>query len=399
MGAGVHTKQAESRAFSDRRAYALGMVESHRLMKALGLAGTFCVLVGYWFSLDSPLFTPFDTQIFLAIGVVYSICSGLLFVLSVRWLYTITLVWVGAAVAAVIGLALNSMFGPNSHQLFDDRLPSYLVFVPALIVFAYTYLSPRHATLLSTAYTLILTLSSVAFIALHWPEAGTSMGAIFLLLTFVILNPTVMGMMHLHRNLHLRATELIEAQEAKERLRRASLERARHTDIVTLTLNSEGVLSRVEQLLAKSTNENGPLQLFALMLDDAEPPTRRLLSTAKRGYVLQQMTALLRDTLGPGTEIGRLGGSHFLVWGYVGRTENRRAYAGKLLTRLRESEIGDKLSMSFSIGVATTRPGGSANFLIEDANFNLFLAQSRGGNQICDEAAVPVVSEKATQTA
>lgn len=372
--------------------YSQGIAHNFWLMVGLGLAGSLTILVGLRYTLVSPLFTPLDSLIFLVGLCVYVPCTILLFIVPKRYFYHVLMPWVGAAAFVGAALSLHSMFGVNASRLLNDQIPVFLAFIPVVIVFAYTYLTTGHALIVCGGYSLILATGAAAFAVSNWPASMESTSAIFLLLTLWVANPAVIGMMHLTRSLQLRVSSLLEQAIERERKNQLVSWQSQHTDAVTLVLNRAGALERIGQQLARDSGADNPLQVYAVMADGSEA-VESTLRSADRGRILQRMSRLLGDALDPGAEVARLGGTHFLLWSHLHAGKNRLKTAGELLRHLHNSDIGNAAGMSFSVGIATAAPGDTAEALIEAANFQLFLAQSRGGGQIS------VLSESARLTA
>lgn len=379
-----HPQEAmEGSPVSEVKAYSLSIARNRGMMLALGLAGCFTLLVGIRYSLVSPLFTPTDTAIFVGGLCVYGPCTALLFVIKGKHLYHVMVPWIGSTLVLGMSLVLNSLFGTNGTRLLQDQVPVYLGFVPILVVFAYTYLTARHAGILCGLYSLILAAGGGIFTAMHWSVAIHSPAIIFLMMTLLIANPAVMGMMHLTRSLHLEASRHLERALANERRKRAAAERSREIDPVTLVLNRDGAVHSLRRWLG---NENVPVRgvvLCALLMDEHEAHEGKT-PRVEWGQILRQISQALQGALGPKTEVCRLGGTQFLVWNReIDPDANPRGIGMQVFARLQALELGLKPSPSFSVGVARARPGQSADMLIEAANFQLFLAHSRGGAQLC----------------
>jgi GGDEF domain-containing protein len=366
--------------FSLVDAYSFGIVRRRGLMAALGLAGSAVMLAGIRYSQTSPAFAPGDTIVLVAGFCVFATCSVLTMLVSGRWLYHVVVCWVGAAMLTPGLVTLNALFGDTTQRLLHDQAPVHLAFLPITIVFAYTYLATRHAALACSLYAAVLGASAITYVLLHWPTSLASSSVAFLLLTLLAGNPAVMIMMHLTRDLHLHASRYLEQAVARERRQRAMSERDGKLDPVTLALSRQGGIERLQHLLADETTRSRGLLLFALMMDPTQSDTR-LAGNGGWGHVLREIDSCIKDTLGPGTETARLGGTHFLAWNTSAVTSNRADLCGRLLTRLHTIDLPADIASGFSVGAVQAEPGQSAEMLIEAANFELFLAQSRGGSQ------------------
>lgn len=376
------TSQLPGSLVSEVRAYSLGYGRHRGMMLALGLAGSITLLVGVRYTLVSPLFTPLDTLIFIGGLCVYTPCTLLLFLVKTRHLYYVVMPWIGCTTVLGMSLTLNSLFGDNASRLLLDQMPVYLPFIPVIVVFAYTYLITAHAVLICAIYSGVMGLGSIVFTLLHWPQSLESSALAFMLLTFLVANPAVMGMMHLTRQLYLDANRHLERALAHERRKRETAERSRHIDPVTLTLNREGASHSLRHWLSAEDVPDRGVVLCSFMLDGYETHANAM-PRVEWGQVLRMICASVQGVLGPRTEIARLGGTQFLVWNRdIGASANPRGVGMQLFARLQSLELGLKQPASFSIGVASIQPGQSADMLIEAANFQLFLAHSRGGGQL-----------------
>jgi GGDEF domain-containing protein len=368
---------------SEVRAYSLGIARNRGLMLALGLAGCGTILVGIRYTLISPLFTVMDTIIFIGGFCVYAPCTALLLFVKGRNLYYVVVPWVSAALLLTLALTLNSLFGPNAERLLQDQVPIYIAFVPVIVVFAYTYLTPRHAVMLCGLFSGLLIVAGITNVVINLPESVDSPASMFMLLTLLVSNPAVMGMMHLTRELHLNANRHLERALANERRRRAAAERAKEIDPVTQVLNREGAIHRIRDWLHAETSDDRQIVLCALMMDGYEAKTDKS-PRVEWGQVLRKLAKSLQGALGPGTMVARLGGTQFLVWNSdIDATANLHGIGMQLMTRAKAEELGLQSPPGFSVGVTRAQPGQSVDMLIEAVNFQLFLAHSRGGDQIC----------------
>ncbi len=368
---------------SEVRAYSLGIARNRGMMLALGLAGCGTILVGIRYTLSSPLFTPLDTVIFIAGFCVYAPCTALLLVVKGQNLYYVVMPWVGAALLLTFALTLNSLFGPNAERLLQDQIPVYFGFVPVIVVFAYTYLTTRHAVVICGLFSGLLILAGIANVLMHLPQSVESPATIFMLLTLLVSNPAVIGMMHLTRDLHLNANRHLERALSNERRKRAAAEKAKEIDPVTQELNREGAIRRLHDWLRTEGIDVGQIVTCAVMMDGYE--TRKATgSKVEWGQILRKLSKSLHGALGPGTQIARLGGTQFLVWNSQAGTATKLQDTGKqLLAKVKSLDLGLQPPATFSVGVTQAQPGQSADMLVEAANFQLFLAHSRGGDQAC----------------
>lgn len=368
---------------SEVRAYSLGIARNRGLMLALGLAGCGTILVGIRYTLISPLFTPLDTLIFIGGFCVYAPCTALLLLVKGRNLYYVVVPWVSAALLLTLALTLNSLFGPNADRLLQDQVPVYLAFVPVIVVFAYTYLTPSHALVLCGLFSGLLIVAGITNVVMNLPQSVDSPASIFMLLTLLISNPAVIGMMHLTRELHLNANRHLERALASERRKRAAAERAKEIDPVTQALNREGAIHRIRDWLHAESTDDSQIVLCAVMMDGYEAKTDKG-PRVEWGQVLRELAKSLQGVLGPGTMIARLGGTQFLVWNSeIETTANLHGIGMQLMTRAKAQALGLQPPPGFSVGVTRAQPGQSVDMLIEAVNFQLFLAHSRGGDQIC----------------
>lgn len=110
-----------------------------------------------------------------------------------------------------------------------------------------------------------------------------------------------------------------------------------------------------------------------------------VLSTAPPGdAVLVQTAARLRGALRQGDVCARLGGDEFAVLVDAGSAELAGSIAERLVARLAEPfTIGDRLvSIGVSVGVATARPGLSADELLRQADDAMYRVKAGGKNGV-----------------
>lgn len=362
--------------------YSIGMAELRPMLKWLGGVGSVAVLICAWFAADSPLFDGVDVALFGGSFVAFAVYEVLIFVVADRQLYRVVLAWVVTTAVLFASLLINAMFGSLSDRILDEQLPLYLAAVPVPIIYAHTYLVPRHALQISGGYVLGLALAAVGLTLLHWNTGPDRAGLVFLLLTTLVVNPVVLGFMWVNNRLQRRAHELYLRSAASLRRMRKYVEREQMIDPQTSLPNRDGIGFRIEELLG--SQDRMLLVAFgpdgdALPFADLPPQEleRRLRSIASR----------IAEGLGPEFELGRLGDLGFLAWsaapqspGLIGRVE-------AIIDALTESAAARSTGLSFSAGVICAS-GGDAGFALEDAAFHLFLAQSRGGRQVCCGPAV-----------
>ncbi len=354
-------------------AYVQGLTEWRDMVKWVGFLGIAMLSAGYGLAAYTPLLNGVDQIIFGLGNVVYLVCTVLIYFIAERFLYRVLLGWVGTAMLVVIALWLNGLFGENAALLAADQVPIYLAVVPSVIVFAHSYLAPRHAQQLSVMYCVVLGVAAVVYLWLHWPTMATGGGPLYVALSVLVLNPVIMGLMNIHhanyRNFAAKFGELKAQTVRAQRLQ----QRRQHSDPITQLLNQQGLWQIIEEYTLTSEDSSW----HTLAIEPLNAPQLQAMNQADRESLQLQIANALRAALLPVAEL-----AHNASWSFFAlATEPGKAWDPALLRDLRETlnQLQDNKGrqLVFHFGIAAARSGDEPAFVVEEADFQRYLAESR----------------------
>ena len=101
--------------------------------------------------------------------------------------------------------------------------------------------------------------------------------------------------------------------------------------------------------------------------------------------VLKAVSGILRTFSGPRCTVGRWGGEEFMIVCLDTGITDVNAIANKVVTDVRSRKFAGCCSITISVGVATGRPGDSAETLVQRADNALYMAKQAGRD--CVKAA------------
>jgi two-component system cell cycle response regulator len=191
----------------------------------------------------------------------------------------------------------------------------------------------------------------------------------------------------------IRCAERILALQEKLLESRQELEVLATHDPLTQLWNRRAILERVGREAARAAHEKKSLALLLADVDNFKRinDTRgHLFGDAVLCEIARRMTAALR----PSDLLGRFGGEEFLVALTTNAPEDVSVVAERLRAAIAAEPItvsGNELSMSISVGVATSVPGAPFNSesLLHAADGALYRAKHEGRNRICVALSTP----------
>lgn len=189
------------------------------------------------------------------------------------------------------------------------------------------------------------------------------------------------------------ASIAIEHHQADE-----ELERQAHTDFLTDLANRRYFMELAEAELARALRYRKPLSLLMLDIDHFKAVNDN--HGHKTGdRILQNLSAILRETLREVDIPGRLGGEEFAV--ILPETGTEAAFEAAERLRLAiadtpmQTETGGMLSITVSIGVATlTEALVDVETLLKHADDALYVAKNSGRNQVRMTSGTPPGADK-----
>ena len=178
-----------------------------------------------------------------------------------------------------------------------------------------------------------------------------------------------------------------EAAEQQIRQLREELDRmsaAASHDMLTGTLNRQGMNEVVEKELARSDRSGSALCVAMLDIDDFKRLNDRL-GHASGDAALQHLAKVAKSSLRPHDSVARFGGEEFVVI----LPDTSLTEAVDVLTRLQREltkelflEGDQRLLITFSAGVVQVQPGEGLEQVLERADKAMYTAKRAGKNRV-----------------
>ena len=167
------------------------------------------------------------------------------------------------------------------------------------------------------------------------------------------------------------------------RLRRlnATLLHISNTDKLTGLANRQKLTSDMAEAMLHSFQHDVPLSVLLFDVDNFKHVNDTFGHLAGDG-VLQALSNIIREALGPHDTAGRWGGEEFLVLLPETGIHEAREIADTLRIRIEEHAFADSLHCTVSIGVAGVWTGDTQDSLIHRADTALYHAKRMGKNMV-----------------
>ncbi len=359
------------------QAYTSGLVERRSVMIWISAAATVALALSLWLAMRNGRFDGLD-QIILAVACASfaGITSVLVFARH-EFLYLTIQLWAAALAITLTALHINAMFGVGSANLLAGETPGYLGAAPVIIVFAYTYLEHQRAHLIAYLYCAVNALATITHAALYWPASSSDYAFVYMLITYVLLNPVVIALMILHQRIQTQAMSALDKSSRDSRRHQAQDDWSRRTDPVTGALNQLGLMDQLRADLA----DNVRTSVLNIALDGQAAVREEL---GQKGFegLLRTLFRQLTDALGPNSRIARQDGAHFVIWSGDLAAADALRVADTVFRRTSAYPYELKAPTAFSAGVISVEGQRSPEFVLDQAHFELSQAQARGGAQL-----------------
>jgi diguanylate cyclase (GGDEF)-like protein len=177
---------------------------------------------------------------------------------------------------------------------------------------------------------------------------------------------------------------LVRLMTERELALSQALAKAADTDALTGLLNRRGIEPELERLLA-----DGRLAVVMVDLDHFKRYNDR------HGHLvgdeaLRRVARALTDAAGDEDRVARFGGEEFTVALAGADAPAAHAYAGRVMTALREEDVADDLRVTVSVGVATLGADGTTvDALLRRADAALYYAKALGRDRVASAAPLP----------
>lgn len=366
------------KTLSSEDAYSLGIARRRNTVVMLGVCGAVGLAVGIWSLIDEPHFNWLDTGILIAMLVAYLALTLILLLFPERSLHAVLLGWVITAAAGIGALVLSAYYGPPSEYILHNQIPWFIGWTPAVIIFAFTYLPVRTAQIISICFCVVTGLASVLFILLNLPlsEGESLIASMYMLMQFAMLNPMCVFLLSLLVRINGEVVAMVRDSYARVEQARDQADKAHQTDMLTGVLNRAGIDAQL-QLDIDNIKGDWELLVVAASTDDYQEMVDSM-GDEKSDALLCEIAHALANVLGPSTRLGRREGSHFIFWAVPEPVMDYGPMLEKLLVRLKAQQYeATAHTLDFSLGSTCARKGQKAAFVLEQANFNLFLARTR----------------------
>jgi diguanylate cyclase (GGDEF)-like protein len=188
--------------------------------------------------------------------------------------------------------------------------------------------------------------------------------------------------------------EQVEAdrrERARQLARMAVLNRklktAAMTDILTRLPNRRFAMGRLEQDVAAAHRSRQPLCVILIDIDHFKS-VNDCFGHDVGDRVLQETAEVFKRSIRKGDVPARLGGEEFLVICPASDLDGATLVAQRIRDAVAEHEFGDYPGrLTVSLGVAELGPGSdTVDTLIKEADRRVYVAKSRGRDQVCADS-------------